>query len=52
MVEVCSGLVLGVKRVESEGDCWKWGEEDYTVKETYNLPSEKEDEEVQDWHKD
>jgi hypothetical protein len=33
MVDVCSGLVLGVRRAESEGDCWKWREESYTVKE-------------------
>ncbi|MCI01762.1 H+-transporting two-sector ATPase alpha/beta subunit central, partial [Trifolium medium] len=52
MVEVCSGLVLGVKRVESKGDGWKWREEEYTVKEAYNLLIEKEEEEEQDWFKD
>ncbi|MCI84984.1 hypothetical protein A2U01_0106262, partial [Trifolium medium] len=37
MVDVCSGLVLGVRRAESEGDCWKWREESYTVKDDYHL---------------
>ncbi|MCH80610.1 GDP-mannose transporter [Trifolium medium] len=49
--EVCSGLVLGVKRVESEGDCWKWGEEVYSVKEAYHSLIDEEEEE-QDWYKD
>ncbi|GAU43853.1 hypothetical protein TSUD_174720 [Trifolium subterraneum] len=35
MVEVCSGLVLEVKRTES--DCWKWMDDIYSVKEAYHL---------------
>jgi hypothetical protein len=42
MVDICSGLVYGVRRAESEGDCWKWSEESYTVKETYHLLIERE----------
>ncbi|GAU15807.1 hypothetical protein TSUD_236230 [Trifolium subterraneum] len=53
MVEVCSGLVLGVKRAESVGDEWKWGEEDYSIKEAYQLLTEGEgEEEGGDWFKD
>ncbi|MCI28848.1 cytochrome P450, partial [Trifolium medium] len=56
-VEVCSGLVFGVQRVESEGDCWKWREEEYSVKEAYQLliedkEEEEEEEEDQDWYKE
>ncbi|MCI09895.1 receptor-like kinase [Trifolium medium] len=53
MVEVCSGLALGVRRAESEGDCWKWREESFTVKEAYQLliEGEEEDEEC-DWARD
>ncbi|MCH79507.1 hypothetical protein A2U01_0000257 [Trifolium medium] len=51
MEEVCSGLVLGVKRVESEGDCWKWRDEVYLLKEAYHSLIDEEEEE-QDWYKD
>jgi hypothetical protein len=45
MVEVCRGLVLSVKRAEGEGDCWKWREDNYSVKEAYQFLKEgKEDE--------
>jgi hypothetical protein len=37
MVDICSGLVLGARRDESEIDCWKWREESYTVKEVYQV---------------
>ncbi|PNY15025.1 hypothetical protein L195_g011715 [Trifolium pratense] len=43
MVEVCSGLVLGVKRAECEGDCWKWVDDSYSVKEAYHLLIEGEE---------
>ncbi|PNX87128.1 hypothetical protein L195_g043214, partial [Trifolium pratense] len=49
----CSGLVLGVKRVESEGDCWKWGDDSYSVKDAYHLLTEGEEDEVEcEWFKD
>jgi hypothetical protein len=37
MVDICSGLVLGARRDESEIDFWKWREESYTVKEVYQV---------------
>ncbi|GAU31775.1 hypothetical protein TSUD_22210 [Trifolium subterraneum] len=42
MVEVCSGLVLGLRRAESEGDYRKWREGTYTFKEAYHLLTEGE----------
>jgi hypothetical protein len=53
MVDVCSGLVLGVRRTKSEGDCWKWREELYTVKEACQLllKGEEGDEDC-DWARD
>ncbi|GAU51064.1 hypothetical protein TSUD_300060 [Trifolium subterraneum] len=52
-VEVCNGLVLRVKRVENGGDGWKWGKDEYSVKEAYQLLTEgEEEEEVRDWFKD
>jgi hypothetical protein len=54
IVEVCSGLVLGVKRVESEGDSWKWRDDAYSVKVAYQslIDDEEEEEEEHDWYKD
>ncbi|GAU22876.1 hypothetical protein TSUD_376870 [Trifolium subterraneum] len=52
MVEICSGLAPGVKRVESEGDCWKWGEDSCAVKSAYQLKTEGEEEEDCNWFKD
>ncbi|GAU45257.1 hypothetical protein TSUD_291410 [Trifolium subterraneum] len=45
MVEVCSGLVLNVKRSDGEGDSWKWGEESYSVNEAYQMIKEGEENE-------
>jgi hypothetical protein len=36
--------VYGVRGAESGDDCWKWREESYTVKETYHLLIEREEE--------
>jgi hypothetical protein len=52
MVEICSGLVLEIKRTESDGDCWRWGKGHYSVKDAYFLISEGEEEEECDWVKD
>jgi hypothetical protein len=54
MVKVCSDLVLSVKRVDGEGDCWKWNDENYSVKDAYQVIKEGEgDGEIEcEWHKD
>jgi hypothetical protein len=54
MVEVCSGLVFNVKRTVGEGDCWKWGDESYTVKEAYQMLKEWEEDGEHEcvWHRD
>jgi hypothetical protein len=54
MVKVCSDLVLSVKRVYGEGDCWKWKDENYLVKDAYQVIKEgEEDGEIEcDWHRD
>jgi hypothetical protein len=54
MVEVCEGVVLSVKRRDGEEDCWKWRDENYTVKEAYRVIKEgdEEGETKCEWYKD
>jgi hypothetical protein len=48
MADICSGVVLGVKRDESEGDPWIWRGESYSVKKAYHVLVEEEEDEY-DW---
>jgi hypothetical protein len=43
MVKVCSDLVLSVKRVDGEGDSWKWKDENYLMKDAYKVIKEGEE---------
>jgi hypothetical protein len=44
MVEICSGLVLGVRTKEEDEYRWQWGDEGYSGANVYFSLIEEEDE--------